>query len=98
MIVDDYAQVVTAETSDPELFAKWIGPNYLQTRIDEFDCTTGGRYRYASVADGEEYDMAIFFDGFNDSEANAVFSGGVNEGLHLAVYPPSTKRTRCRRR
>jgi uncharacterized protein YndB with AHSA1/START domain len=48
---------------DPELFAKWIGPKYLDTRIDQFDCTTGGSYRYASVADGEEY---LFYGSFHE--------------------------------
>jgi uncharacterized protein YndB with AHSA1/START domain len=49
--------------TDPELFAKWIGPRYLDTRIDEFDCITGGSYRYAAVAEGEEY---VFYGSFHE--------------------------------
>lgn len=41
--------------ADPELFAKWIGPKDLETRVDEFDCKTGGSYRYAAVRGDEEY-------------------------------------------
>ena len=32
---------------DPDLFAQWVGPRSIDTRIDEWDCRTGGRYRYA---------------------------------------------------
>ena len=49
--------------TDPELFAKWMGPKYLEARVDEFDCTTGGKYRYASVAEGEEY---VFYGSFHE--------------------------------
>ena len=49
--------------TDPELFAKWMGPRYLEIRVDEFDCTTGGKYRYAAVADGEEY---LFYGSFHE--------------------------------
>jgi uncharacterized protein YndB with AHSA1/START domain len=48
---------------DPELFAQWVGPRDLETRIDEWDCRTGGRYRYASLQDGEEY---AFYGSFHE--------------------------------
>jgi uncharacterized protein YndB with AHSA1/START domain len=41
--------------TDPDLFARWNGPHGMETRIDHHDCRTGGAYRYAMVADGEEY-------------------------------------------
>lgn len=42
--------------SDPELFARWIGPRYLQMVIDEHDFRSGGSYAYRNIApDGEEY-------------------------------------------
>ena len=40
---------------DPELFARWCGPRSLTTRIDGWDCRTGGSYRYVHSRDGEEY-------------------------------------------
>lgn len=41
--------------TEPELFARWIGPRGHETRIERFDCRTGGSYRYSSVQDGQEY-------------------------------------------
>jgi uncharacterized protein YndB with AHSA1/START domain len=47
-------QLFLAHT-DPELFAQWIGPRSLRTRIIEWDARTGGSWRYVSTRDGEEY-------------------------------------------
>ena len=41
--------------ADPELLARWIGPRGSEMRIEQFDCRTGGSYRYSSVEGGEEY-------------------------------------------
>lgn len=40
---------------DPELFVQWIGPRSLATRIERYDCHTGGGYRYVMTRDGEEF-------------------------------------------
>ena len=40
---------------DRELAARWIGPHSLQTRIEGWDCRTGGSYRYVMVEGDEEY-------------------------------------------
>lgn len=48
------AQLVRAHT-DPELFARWIGPREMTTRIDHWDCRTLGSYRYLNVRGEEEY-------------------------------------------
>ena len=47
-------QLLRAHT-DPELFARWTGPNSLKTRIDHWDARSGGSFRFASSRDGEEY-------------------------------------------
>ncbi|MEU4242414.1 SRPBCC family protein [Actinoplanes sp. NPDC026619] len=47
-------QLLRAHT-DPELFARWIGPDSLRTRIEQWDARTGGSYRYVSVRDGAEF-------------------------------------------
>lgn len=40
--------------TDPALLAQWLGPHGLTTRMDEFDCRTGGSYRFVqSDGDGE---------------------------------------------
>jgi uncharacterized protein YndB with AHSA1/START domain len=41
--------------TDPDLFVQWVGPRSTETRIDHFDCRTGGSYRFLSVSEGEEY-------------------------------------------
>ena len=48
------AQLLRAHT-DPDLFARWVGPERMTTRIDHWDARTGGSYRFVSVADNGEY-------------------------------------------
>ena len=40
---------------DPELFARWIGPEGMTSRIDHWDARTLGSYRYVMSAGGDEY-------------------------------------------
>jgi uncharacterized protein YndB with AHSA1/START domain len=47
-------QLFRAHT-DPKLFAQWIGPSSLGTRIDYWDARSGGSWRFVSTRDGEEY-------------------------------------------
>ena len=48
------AKVFRAHT-DPELFARWIGPRDLETSIDHHDCRTGGSYRFVQRRGDEEF-------------------------------------------
>jgi uncharacterized protein YndB with AHSA1/START domain len=48
------AQLMRAHT-DPELFARWVGPDGMDTKILDWDATTGGRWSYVATRDGEEY-------------------------------------------
>lgn len=48
------AQLLRAHT-DPELFARWVGPDGMDTRIVDWDATSGGRWRYVAERDGEQY-------------------------------------------
>ncbi|MEO3827553.1 SRPBCC family protein [Actinomadura sp. B10D3] len=41
--------------TDPELFARWVGPDGMSTRIERWDATTGGSWRYVSTQDGAEF-------------------------------------------
>jgi uncharacterized protein YndB with AHSA1/START domain len=41
--------------TDPELFARWVGPRSLQTRIEEWDARTGGCWRYVASREGAEF-------------------------------------------
>ena len=47
-------QLFRAHT-EPELFAQWVGPNAIDTRIEHWEARTGGSWRYVAVHDGEEY-------------------------------------------
>jgi uncharacterized protein YndB with AHSA1/START domain len=47
-------QLFRAHT-DPVLFAQWVGPRSLDTRIEHWDARTGGSWRFVSVRDGVEF-------------------------------------------
>lgn len=47
-------QLFRAHT-DPAVFARWVGPNAMATRIEHWDAWTGGSWRYVSVHAGGEY-------------------------------------------
>jgi uncharacterized protein YndB with AHSA1/START domain len=55
--------------TDPELFAKWVGPDTTSTRIDEWDARTGGSWRYVSTLDGKEF---AFRGCFHDVRPNRI--------------------------
>lgn len=40
---------------DPPLVVEWLGPRSTTTRIDTWECQTGGRYRYVNVYEGTEF-------------------------------------------
>jgi uncharacterized protein YndB with AHSA1/START domain len=47
-------QLFRAHT-DPALFARWVGPRSLNTRIEHWDARTGGSWRFVSTRDGVEF-------------------------------------------
>lgn len=47
-------QLLRAHT-DPELFAQWVGPDAITTRIEHWDARTGGSWRYVSESGGTEH-------------------------------------------
>ena len=47
-------QLFRAHT-DPDLFARWVGPNRMDTEILAWDARNGGEWRYVARRDGEEY-------------------------------------------
>ena len=48
------AQLFRAHT-DPELFARWVGPDGMTTTVDRWDASSGGSWRYVAGAEGEEH-------------------------------------------
>jgi uncharacterized protein YndB with AHSA1/START domain len=61
-------QKVFRAFTDKELFARWVGPRSIGARIDRWDATTGGHYRYAATRDGEE--IARFYGSFHEVRPN----------------------------
>jgi uncharacterized protein YndB with AHSA1/START domain len=47
-------QLVRAHT-DPDLFARWVGPDSLETRVEHWDARTGGSWRYVATRDCAEF-------------------------------------------
>ena len=47
-------QLFRAHT-DPVLFAQWVGPDALDTRIEHWAARTGGSWRFVQVDQGVEY-------------------------------------------
>lgn len=40
---------------DPDVYARWIGPQDVATRIDQFEPRTGGSYRFVHSRGNDEY-------------------------------------------
>jgi uncharacterized protein YndB with AHSA1/START domain len=51
--------------AEPDLVRQWMGPRSVDMNIEEWDCRTGGSYRYAAVQDGEE--VARFYGSFHEA-------------------------------
>ena len=76
-------QLMRAHT-DPELFARWVGPNGMDTEIIDWDATTGGRWRYVARRDGEEYGFHGSFHEVGDNCIVQTFTyDGMPEGVAL---------------
>ena len=75
------AELMRAHT-DPELFARWIGPSSLTTRIDHWDCRTLGSYRYVAERDGEEYAFRGTFPHIGEDRLVQTFTW---EGMPEAI-------------
>jgi uncharacterized protein YndB with AHSA1/START domain len=56
------AQLMKAHL-DPDLYIRWVGPNDTASRIDYWDATRGGKWRFAGTSEGQEY---AFFGSFHD--------------------------------
>jgi uncharacterized protein YndB with AHSA1/START domain len=48
------AQLIAAHT-DPDLFARWVGPDGMETRIVAWDPRDGGEWRYVASRGGDDY-------------------------------------------
>ena len=67
-IVRDFAapaERVYRAWTDPDLVARWMGPNGTEMKIDHWEAVTGGRYRYTVWQGGQE--VAGFYGSFHEA-------------------------------
>ena len=77
------AQLMQAHT-DPDLFARWVGPNRMETEILDWDATTGGRWRYVARRDGAEFAFHGCFHEVGDDRIVQTFTfDGQPDGVSL---------------
>ncbi len=77
------AQLLAAHT-DPALFARWVGPNGMDTEIVVWDARDGGEWRYVARRDGEEYAFRGCFHEVNDQRIVQTFTfEGYPQGVAL---------------
>ncbi|MBN9106987.1 MAG: SRPBCC family protein [Propionibacteriaceae bacterium] len=67
------AQLLRAHT-DPELYARWVGPDGLNTRIDYWDAQRGGRWRFTQITDDGEYSFYGSFHEITDDRIVQTFT------------------------
>ena len=77
------AQLLRAHT-DPEIYAKWVGPNGMDVRIDQWDARNGGSFRFVNTRDGEEYSFRGCFHEVSPERIVQTFTyEGMPEGVAL---------------
>ncbi len=67
------AELMRAHT-DPELFARWVGPDGMDTEIMDWDATTGGRWRYVARRDSMEFAFHGCFHEIGDARIVQTFT------------------------
>ncbi|MGO3327694.1 SRPBCC domain-containing protein [Gordonia sp. (in: high G+C Gram-positive bacteria)] len=69
---------------DPELFARWVGPDGMSNRILTWDARDGGEWRYVAGRDGEEYGFRGCFHTVGDDVIVQTFTfEGVPDAVAL---------------
>jgi uncharacterized protein YndB with AHSA1/START domain len=53
--------------TDPDLYAQWIGPRSLTTKITKWAARTGGEWAFVNLQDGQE--VASFYGSFHEVRA-----------------------------
>ena len=77
------AQLITAHT-DPELYARWVGPHGISTEIDYWDARTGGSWRFLNKHNGDEYAFHGSFHEVGESRIVQTFTWeAMPEGVSL---------------
>ena len=70
--------------TDPELYARWVGPADMSTRIDYWDARTGGSWRFVTIRDGAEYGFHGCFHEVGPERIVQTFTfEGIPDGVSL---------------
>jgi len=76
-------QLFKAHT-DPELYARWVGPNDITTRIDHWDCRTGGSWAFSNIRGDDSYSFHGCFHEISPSRLVQTFTfDGWPDGVSL---------------
>ncbi|HEY3669491.1 MAG TPA: SRPBCC domain-containing protein [Acidimicrobiia bacterium] len=67
------AELMRAHT-DPGLFARCVGPDGTDTKILDWDATTGGRWRFVGWLDGVEFEFHGCFHDVGDDRIVQTFT------------------------
>ncbi len=59
---------------DPELFARWVGPDGMDTRILHWDVRDGGSWRYVAGRDGTDHGFRGCFHQVTDTRIVQTFT------------------------
>lgn len=77
------AQLMRAHT-DRELFARWVGPRSLTTRIDHWDARSGGSWAYTAIRGDEQYGFHGCFHEIGEDRIVQTFTfDGQPDGVAL---------------
>ena len=78
-------QLFAAHT-DPQLYARWVGPESVGTVIDHWDARTGGSWRFRNTRGDEEYAFHGCFHEVGPERIVQTFTcEGMPEGVSLAT-------------
>lgn len=67
------SQLLAAHT-DPRLFARWVGPNGMDTHILTWDARNGGEWRYVAERGGQAYGFRGCFHQITDTRIVQTFT------------------------
>ena len=79
------AQLFRAHT-DPDLYARWVGPDDLSTRVEHWDARRGGRWRFVNIREAEGETEEYAFRGcFHEVREDRIVQTFTFEGMPDAV-------------
>ncbi len=78
-------QLFRAHT-DPDLYARWVGPNDVSTTIEHWDCRTGGSWAFSNIRGDESYSFHGCFHEISPMRLVQTFTfDGWPEGVSLGT-------------